>query len=148
VICLTPPIRIESVDFSSLTSPLGWWSGANTKVCCSWKGGPPLEFADRILKCIECGAEFVFSAGEQAFFHDKQFTNDPKRCKNCKAKRTKKPFLMRVETHLKCSECGAETTVPFKPTKGLPVLCRDCFRKSLQGPYLVKGTTPKLGNGS
>jgi hypothetical protein len=41
----------------------------------------------RILKCIDCGADFVFTAGEQLFFHDKQFTNEPKRCKACKAKR-------------------------------------------------------------
>lgn len=29
-----------------------------------------------------------------------------------------------------CAECGKATTVPFKPTQGKPVLCRDCFRKS------------------
>ena len=46
-----------------------------------------MEFTDRVLKCIDCGAEFVFTAGEQLFFHDKQFMNDPKRCKQCKAKR-------------------------------------------------------------
>ena len=28
-----------------------------------------------------------------------------------------------------CAECGKETTVPFKPTQGKPVLCRDCFKK-------------------
>jgi CxxC-x17-CxxC domain-containing protein len=27
-----------------------------------------------------------------------------------------------------CSECGATTTVPFKPTSGRPVYCRDCYR--------------------
>jgi CxxC-x17-CxxC domain-containing protein len=27
-----------------------------------------------------------------------------------------------------CAECGATTTVPFKPTQGRPVYCRDCFR--------------------
>jgi CxxC-x17-CxxC domain-containing protein len=27
-----------------------------------------------------------------------------------------------------CSECGQTTTVPFKPTEGRPVFCRDCFR--------------------
>ena len=26
-----------------------------------------------------------------------------------------------------CSTCGVETTVPFKPTQGRPVLCRGCF---------------------
>ena len=28
-----------------------------------------------------------------------------------------------------CSDCGAETEVPFKPTEGRPVYCRDCFAK-------------------
>jgi CxxC-x17-CxxC domain-containing protein len=27
-----------------------------------------------------------------------------------------------------CAECGATTTVPFKPSQGRPVYCRDCFR--------------------
>src|SRR5260370_23147993 len=35
----------------------------------------------------------------------------------------------RRETRTKCSECGEDTTVPFKPTQGRPVLCRLCFRK-------------------
>ena len=46
-----------------------------------------MEYQDRILKCAECGAEFVFTAGEQMFFADKGFKNEPKRCKACKAKR-------------------------------------------------------------
>lgn len=28
-----------------------------------------------------------------------------------------------------CAECGVATTVPFKPTEGRPVKCRDCFAK-------------------
>jgi CxxC-x17-CxxC domain-containing protein len=28
-----------------------------------------------------------------------------------------------------CSQCGKETTVPFRPTQGRPVLCRDCFQQ-------------------
>ena len=46
-----------------------------------------MEYQDKILKCIDCGTDFVFTAGEQLFFHDKQFKNEPKRCKNCKGKR-------------------------------------------------------------
>jgi len=26
-----------------------------------------------------------------------------------------------------CSECGKECEVPFKPTEGKPVYCRDCY---------------------
>ena len=28
-----------------------------------------------------------------------------------------------------CSECGKECEVPFKPTEGKPVYCRECYRK-------------------
>ena len=70
-----------------------------------------------------------FTAGEQVFFQDKQFKNDPKRCKQCKAKRVRGAQRVRPETRTTCSECGAETTVPFKPTQGRPVLCRTCFQK-------------------
>ena len=91
-------------------------------------GKPAMEFIDRVLKCNDCGAEFVFTAGEQLFFHDKQFKNDPKHCKQCKAKRARGgPGSLGDPHHL--FACGAETTVPFKPTQGRPVLCRSCFQK-------------------
>ena len=86
------------------------------------------EFQDRILKCSECGAEFVFTAGEQHLFHDKNFKNEPKRCKACKSKRQAGPSgAGKAETMTICSQCGRETTVPFKPTQGRPVYCRECF---------------------
>ena len=28
-----------------------------------------------------------------------------------------------------CSECGKEDEVPFKPTEGRPVYCRECYAK-------------------
>jgi CxxC-x17-CxxC domain-containing protein len=94
-----------------------------------------MEFQDKVLKCIDCGADFVFTAGEQLFFHDKQFKNEPKRCKACKAKRSQSLGVPshpgsypKVETRTQCSACGKETTVPFKPTQGRPVLCRECFQ--------------------
>jgi CxxC-x17-CxxC domain-containing protein len=27
-----------------------------------------------------------------------------------------------------CADCGKECTVPFKPTEGKPVYCRDCYQ--------------------
>ena len=94
-----------------------------------------MEFQDKMLKCIDCGADFVFTAGEQLFFYDKQFKNEPKRCKPCKAKRvsvlgapTMPGFSAgRIETRTTCSHCGKDTTVPFRPTQGRPVFCRECF---------------------
>ena len=97
-----------------------------------------MEFLDRLLTCADCGGEFIFTAGEQLFFFDKQFKNDPKRCKPCKSKRSGAGLkagtgpaaagLSRTETRTECSACGIETTVPFKPTQGRPVLCRQCFQ--------------------
>src|SRR5690242_21870304 len=95
-----------------------------------------MEFQDKVLKCVDCGSDFIFTAGEQLFFHDKQFRNEPKRCRNCKNKRVSvmgpsgaKPNFLRVETRAMCSHCGKETTVPFKPTQGRPVFCRECFQQ-------------------
>lgn len=92
-----------------------------------------MEYHDRVLKCAECSAEFVFTAGEQMFFADKGFKNEPKRCKACKASRGAATgsgtTVQRVETKTVCSQCGKETTVPFKPTQGRPVYCRECFQQ-------------------
>ena len=38
------------------------------------------------------------------------------------------PTFQRVETKAVCSGCQRETTVPFKPTQGRPVFCRECFQ--------------------
>jgi CxxC-x17-CxxC domain-containing protein len=86
-----------------------------------------MEFKDRVLKCIGCARDFVFSAGEQVYFRDKLLQNVPKRCKPCKAKLTK--VGVRAETSVNCAECGVRTTVPFLPHLGRPVLCRSCFKR-------------------
>lgn len=106
-----------------------------------------MEFQDKILTCIDCGTEFIFTGGEQLFFYDKQFKNEPKRCKNCKAKKvaslgpvsvgngnghSQNQNAPRIETRTSCSQCGKETTVPFKPTQGRPVFCRECFTQRRQ----------------
>jgi len=98
-----------------------------------------MEFQDKVLKCVDCGADFIFTAGEQLFFHDKQFKNEPKRCKACKAKRiavlgaaAPGQAFNKTETRTTCSQCGKETTVPFKPTQGRPVFCRECFMQRRQ----------------
>jgi CxxC-x17-CxxC domain-containing protein len=96
-----------------------------------------MEFQDKVLTCVDCGADFIFTAGEQIFFRDKNFKNQPKRCKNCKSKRVavlsttqavgSPHHFARVETRAICSQCGKETTVPFRPTQGRPIFCRECF---------------------
>ena len=35
----------------------------------------------------------------------------------------------REMTKIKCSDCGKDAEVPFKPREGTPVYCRECFMK-------------------
>ena len=41
-------------------------------------------FQDKTLVCKECGNEFVFTAGEQEFYAERGFQNEPQRCKACR----------------------------------------------------------------
>ncbi|MGH9325105.1 MAG: zinc-ribbon domain containing protein [Terriglobia bacterium] len=91
-----------------------------------------MEYKDRVIKCVECSTEFVFTAGEQLFYADKGFKNEPKRCKTCKSKRGQAGGIVRPPrsvTTTVCSQCGKETTVPFKLTQGRPVYCRECYQQ-------------------
>jgi CxxC-x17-CxxC domain-containing protein len=90
---------------------------------------------DQRIKCVDCGEDFIFTAGEQSFYREKGLTNAPTRCKSCREKRkagrgqgAAAPGSGPREQHSAvCSRCGAETTVPFVPTGARPVYCRDCF---------------------
>ena len=42
-------------------------------------------YVDQDLTCRDCGAGFVFSAGQQEFFAEKGFENAPSRCKDCQS---------------------------------------------------------------
>lgn len=47
---------------------------------------------DKTLVCVDCGAEFVFTVGEQEFYKEKGFENDPVRCPECrKARKSQRP---------------------------------------------------------
>ena len=95
------------------------------------------DFQDTSLICIDCGNEFVWSAGEQLFFHDKGLKNPPKRCKSCKQAKNERLAAIaaaqasgvkqRIEVIVNCAKCSNQTTVPFYPSQGRPVYCRSCF---------------------
>ena len=40
---------------------------------------------DKTIKCVECGTEFYFSEGEQAYYAERGY-QEPKRCKECRIK--------------------------------------------------------------
>ena len=44
-------------------------------------------YKDITIKCKDCGEEFVFTAGEQQFYAEKGFSNQPVRCANCRKAR-------------------------------------------------------------
>lgn len=46
-----------------------------------------MSFTDKTLTCRDCGSEFTFTAGEQEFYAQKGFDNEPTRCANCRRAR-------------------------------------------------------------
>jgi len=84
-------------------------------------------FEDKTLTCKECGNEFVFTAGEQEFYAEKGFENEPQRCKACRdarknAGRGPREYFVGV-----CANCGGEVKVPFQPSGDRPIYCSNCF---------------------
>ncbi len=91
-----------------------------------------MSFTDRELQCVDCGAAFTFTANEQEFFAGKGFTNDPKRCSDCRAARKQErgggSFGSRRQMHpAVCAACGVDTEVPFLPREDRPVYCSACY---------------------
>ena len=91
-----------------------------------------MSFEEKTLTCKECGQEFAFTVGEQEFYKAHGLQNEPARCPQCRAARRRsrsgegRPRTMHTVI---CAECGAETQVPFEPTEGRPVYCRECYLK-------------------
>jgi CxxC-x17-CxxC domain-containing protein len=89
-----------------------------------------MEFTDKTLACLDCGVEFTFTAGEQEFYYNKGFQNEPKRCPDCRANKKREKKSTRTDRQfytVTCADCGQETKVPFEPRQGKPVYCRDCY---------------------
>ena len=91
-------------------------------------------YQDKTLTCRDCGAAFVWSSGEQAFYASKGLLNAPSRCPSCRARARatreaggtpvgKSRELFPVV----CSRCGVQTQVPFMPRDDRPVYCSSCF---------------------
>jgi CxxC-x17-CxxC domain-containing protein len=105
-----------------------------------------LTFQDKTLNCQDCGMDFTFTARDQEFYAERQFS-EPRRCPACRASRkaqrgessgsyggggyggggySDRPREMFSAT---CDSCGKEARVPFRPTGSKPVYCSDCFRR-------------------
>ena len=99
-----------------------------------------MGYVDKTLECADCGISFTFSASEQEFFADKGFTNEPKRCPDCRASRKQQRrgsqggyggygYQERQMYPAVCASCGQDTQVPFEPKEDRPVYCSDCYAK-------------------
>ena len=94
-----------------------------------------MSFQDKSIQCSDCGATFTFSVEDQEFFQSKGYTNEPKRCPECR--RARKPERNGNSSYgaprqmfpVTCAECGKSTEVPFQPRGDKPVYCSDCYRK-------------------
>jgi CxxC-x17-CxxC domain-containing protein len=102
-----------------------------------------MSFQDKTIECSDCGNTFTFSVEEQEQFQSRGYTNEPKRCPECRqARKTERygnsgnsygnsyNYAPRREMFpATCAECGKDTQVPFEPRQGRPVYCSDCYRK-------------------
>src|SRR4051812_21217441 len=46
-----------------------------------------MSYADKTMTCRDCGTAFTFTSGEQEFYAEKGFTNEPTRCPECRQAR-------------------------------------------------------------
>jgi len=115
-----------------------------------------MSYADKTITCRDCGMEFIFTTGEQEFYAQKGFTNEPTRCPSCRQQRKagggrsggyssrdyddrdsygSRGGSSRGEREMHsatCASCGKEALVPFVPRGDKPVYCSDCFQQQRQ----------------
>ena len=88
-------------------------------------------YEDKTLVCRECNQEFVFSAGEQEFYAERGFTNEPKCCRACRQARKAARGGAAPARELfdaVCAECGNAFQIHFQPREDRPVYCSACFQ--------------------
>ena len=101
-----------------------------------------MAYQDKSIQCADCAATFTFSADEQEQFASRGYTNEPKRCSNCRQARKERmgntgggygsTSARREMFPATCAQCGKETKVPFQPRQDRPVYCSDCYNKVRQ----------------
>ena len=104
-----------------------------------------MSYADKTLTCRDCNAPFTFTSGEQDFYAQKGFTNEPSRCPECRAANKSRrgggssydsdrgyssggyERAPREMFEAVCSQCSGIARVPFQPRGDKPVYCSACF---------------------
>ena len=86
-------------------------------------------YEDKILVCKECGNEFTFTAGEQEFYAERGFQNEPQRCKPCRDAR-KNAARGPVSTSLLCAPLAAvRRRFPLSPSLTGPSTAASASRR-------------------
>jgi len=67
---------------------------------------------DKTLRCKECGEHFTFTVGEQEFYAQKGFQNEPTRCAPCRRAR-KRERATTSGAHFREGQTSRST--PFRP---------------------------------
>ena len=120
-----------------------------------------MSYRDRQLTCVECGQPFTDTADDQAYRAERGYTNEPRRCPDCRAARRAGGSGSygaaggsygssggysgsggRQMYDVTCASCGRETQVPFQPRGDRPVYCSDCYSRQRgegQGGYGSSG---------
>jgi CxxC-x17-CxxC domain-containing protein len=105
--------------------------------------------ADKMLTCVDCRQPFAFTASEQHFYAERQFS-EPRRCPTCRAARKASRGSVGYQSDrgyasrgfdrgpremfsATCARCGREAQVPFRPNGIKPVYCNDCFSTQRRG---------------
>jgi len=94
-----------------------------------------MGFTDKNLTCSDCNKEFTFTANDQEFYSSKGYTNEPKRCPDCREARKSsrgggsgtRLGHVRQMYQAVCSQCGKQAEIPFEPREDRPVYCSDCY---------------------
>ena len=74
-------------------------------------------YEDKTLVCKECGNEFIFTAGEQEFYAEKGFVNEPQRCKACRDARKSAVALSVRCTRLFAPTAARSAKCPSSPVR-------------------------------
>jgi len=93
-----------------------------------------MSYEDKQLQCNDCGKTFTFDVEEQEFFAQKGYTNEPKRCPECRAAKKQEQGgrggfggASRQMYPAVCATCNKATEVPFEPRGDRPVYCSACY---------------------
>jgi CxxC-x17-CxxC domain-containing protein len=123
----TTPVNAGAVFFIHLSRGAGGFASRPTSV-----------YENKSLICKDCGNPFDFTARDQMFYAEKGFENEPQRCRDCRnVRKTQRSAALgqapsstaglREMFDAVCAQCGAATTLPFRPRGDRPVYCRTCY---------------------